>query len=119
MLPPRRIGAALTEGGESTAADGARGGGNGGERARVRGGDAGRARIRRGVRRRAKGRHGTRGWPARGTRFAGGGDACVRRAASRTERGEGEPDRWGPAGGFYFLLFFFWAVTTGGSPIAG
>jgi len=39
------------------------------------------------------------------------GDACARRAASRTERGEGEADRWGPAGDFYFLLFFSWAVT--------
>ena len=36
MLPAQGIGAALTEGGESTAADGARGGGNGeGGRARV------------------------------------------------------------------------------------
>ena len=54
--------------------------------------------------------HGTQGWPARGAMHEVGrrrrGDACARRAASRTERGEGEADRWGPAGDFYFLLFF-------------
>ena len=36
--------------------------------------------------------HGSRGWPARGPRLTGGGDACVRR---RTEQGggrEGEAD---------------------------
>jgi hypothetical protein len=51
-------------------------------------------------------RHGCRGWLARVPGLAVGGDACVRRAASRTERGEGEADKWGPAGDFYFLLFF-------------
>jgi len=42
---------------------------------------------------------------ARKPGFAGGGDAWARRRAETERGGEGETDRWGPAGNFYFLFF--------------